>query len=110
MPTSTTSRTTLKQKLMPHSMIHGDAFLAYFNKMWDISAGEGLAMLRKGQLPEAISLLQRGIEGWRMTGGNLNLPYLKGALAEALSRQGDVETGLRLLDECLPNREAGMAR
>jgi hypothetical protein len=22
---------------MPHSMIHGDAFLAYFNKMWDIS-------------------------------------------------------------------------
>jgi hypothetical protein len=41
------------------------------------------------------------IEGWRTTGGNLNLPYLKDALAEALSRQGDVETGLRLLDECL---------
>jgi ATP/maltotriose-dependent transcriptional regulator MalT len=45
-------------------------------------------------------LLQRGIEGWRATGGHLNLPYLKGALAEALSRQGDAETGLRLLDEC----------
>ena len=62
-------------------------------------------MLRKGQLPEAISLLQRGIEGWRTTGGNLNLPYLKGAVAEALSRQGDVETGLRLLDECLDQIE-----
>jgi predicted ATPase len=62
-------------------------------------------MLRKGQLPEAISLLERGIEGWRMTGGNLNLPYLKGALAEALSRHGDVETGLRLLDECLDQIE-----
>jgi class 3 adenylate cyclase/tetratricopeptide (TPR) repeat protein len=70
-----------------------------------VPAGEGLAMLRKGQLPEAISLLSRGIEGWRMTGGNLNIPYLKGALAEALSRQGDVEAGLRLLDECLEQIE-----
>ncbi len=70
-----------------------------------VPAGEGLAMLRKGQLPEAISLLERGIEGWRTTGGNLNLPYLKGALAEALSRQGDVERGLRLLDECLDQIE-----
>jgi tetratricopeptide (TPR) repeat protein len=70
-----------------------------------VPAGEGLAMLRKGQLPEAISLLSRGIEGWRMTGGNLNIPYLKGALAEALSCQGDVETGLRLLDECLEQIE-----
>jgi len=70
-----------------------------------VPAGEGLAMLRKGQLPEAISLLERGIEGWRATGGHLNLPYLQSALAEALSRQGDVETGLRLLDECLDQIE-----
>lgn len=62
-------------------------------------------MLRKGQLPEAISLLERGIEGWRATGGHLNLPYLKCALAKSLSRQGDVETGLRLLDECLDQIE-----
>ena len=70
-----------------------------------VPSGEGLAMLRKGQLPEAISLLERGIEGWRATGGHLNLPYLKSALAEALLRQGDVETGLRLLDECLDQIE-----
>lgn len=70
-----------------------------------VPVGEGLAMLRKGQLPEAISLLERGIEGWRATGGHLNLPYLKCALAELLSRQGDVETGLRLLDECLDQIE-----
>ena len=70
-----------------------------------VPVGEGLAMLRKGQLPEAISLLERGIEGWRATGGHLNLPYLKCALAESLSRQGDVETGLRLLDECLDQIE-----
>ena len=30
-----------------------------------VPAGEGLARLRKGQLPEAISLLERGIEGWQ---------------------------------------------
>jgi tetratricopeptide (TPR) repeat protein len=66
---------------------------------------EGLAMLRKGELLEAISLLERGIEGWRATGGCLHIPFLKGALAEALSRQGDVETGLRLLDECVDQIE-----
>ncbi len=66
-----------------------------------VPMGEGLAMLRKGQLREAISLLERGIEGWRARGGYLNLPYLKCALAEAFARKGELETGLRLLDECL---------
>jgi tetratricopeptide (TPR) repeat protein len=75
-----------------------------FNKVL-VPAGEGLAMLRKGELKEAISSLERGIEGWRATGGYLNLPYLKCALAEALSRQGDVERGLHLLDESLDQIE-----
>ena len=75
-----------------------------FNKVL-VPAGEGLALLRKGELLEAISLLERGIEGWRATGGFLNLPYLKCALAEALSRQSDVEGGLRLLDECVDQIE-----
>jgi predicted ATPase len=75
-----------------------------FNKVL-VPAGEGLAMLRKGQLPEAISLLERGIEGWRATGGHLNLPYLKSALAEALSLKGDIGAGLRLLGECVDQIE-----
>jgi len=66
-----------------------------------VPMGEGLAMLRKDQLLEAISFLERGTEGWRATGGYLNLPYLKSALAEALSRQGKFEAGLCLLEECL---------
>ena len=70
-----------------------------------VPAIEGLATLRKGQLPEAISLLERGIDAWQASGGYLNLPYLKSALAEALSRQGEFETGLRLLDECLDQIE-----
>jgi class 3 adenylate cyclase/tetratricopeptide (TPR) repeat protein len=70
-----------------------------------VPAGEGLAMLRMGQLPEAIRLLELGIKGWRDTGGHLNLPYLKSALAEALARQGDVDASLGLLDECLQQIE-----
>jgi predicted ATPase len=62
---------------------------------------EGLAMLRSGQLRAAISSLRAGIDGWTATGGNLNVPYVKGALAEALASAGDLDTGLRLLDECL---------
>ena len=70
-----------------------------------VPAIEGLAKLRDGQLREAVSLLERGIEAWQSSGGYLNLPYLKSALAEALSRQGDFESGLRLLDECLDQIE-----
>jgi tetratricopeptide (TPR) repeat protein len=66
-----------------------------------VPAGRGLAMLRKGELAEAVSLLERGIKGWTGTGGRLNVPYWKSALAEALARKGDVETGLGVLDECL---------
>ena len=52
-----------------------------FNKVL-VPASECLALLRKGELQEAISLLERGIEGWRATGGYLNLRCLKCALAE----------------------------
>jgi tetratricopeptide (TPR) repeat protein len=70
-----------------------------------VPVGEGLAMLRKGQIREAIPLLERGIEGWHATGGRLNLPYMKSALAEARARQGDVEASLGLLNESLDQIE-----
>jgi tetratricopeptide (TPR) repeat protein len=66
---------------------------------------EGLALLRKGQLREAISSLRAGIDGWKSTGGSLNLPYLKSALAEALALEGDLDAGLRLLDDSLEQIE-----
>ena len=62
---------------------------------------EGLARLRHGEVPEAIVCLRAGIDGWRSSGGGLNLPYIKSALAEALALTGDLEAGLHLLDECL---------
>jgi class 3 adenylate cyclase/tetratricopeptide (TPR) repeat protein len=67
--------------------------------------GEGLAMLRMGQLSESISLLRQSIGAWNASGGHLNVPYLKGALAEALARQGDLDAGLRLIEECLEQIE-----
>jgi predicted ATPase len=54
-----------------------------------------------GDLCESINLLRRGIGAWNAAGGHLNVPYMKGALAEALARQGDVDEGLRVIEECL---------
>jgi class 3 adenylate cyclase/tetratricopeptide (TPR) repeat protein len=66
---------------------------------------EGLARLRKGQAVEAIALLQRGIETWNEGGGHSRVPYLKAALAEAIARAGDWDTGLKTIDECLEQIE-----
>ncbi len=65
----------------------------------------GLARLRMGHLAESISLLRLGIGRWNATGGRLNVPYLKSALAEAVAREGEFEAGLRLIDECLDQIE-----
>jgi predicted ATPase len=62
---------------------------------------EGLARLRSGQLPKAISSLRRGIENWNKSGGHSRVPYLKSALAEALALQGDLDAALATIDECL---------
>ena len=62
---------------------------------------EGLGFLRRGELRPAIAALKAGIEVWRSRDGHLNLPYLKSALGEALALSGDLDGGLRLLDECL---------
>jgi class 3 adenylate cyclase/tetratricopeptide (TPR) repeat protein len=66
---------------------------------------EGLALLRKGQLPQARRALEQGIDGWKASGGHLNLPYVKAALAEALILEGNLDAGLPVLDECLEQIE-----
>jgi predicted ATPase len=67
--------------------------------------GEGLARLRKGELPEAALLLRRGIERWVGLGGHLFNPYTKSALAEALALQGDLDAALQVIDEVLEQIE-----
>jgi class 3 adenylate cyclase/tetratricopeptide (TPR) repeat protein len=66
---------------------------------------EGLARLRSGQLPEAISSLRRGIDNWNKSGGHSRVPYLKSALAEALALKGDLDAALEMIDACLEQIE-----
>jgi predicted ATPase len=75
--------------------------------IYDVMAptGEGLARLRSGQLSEAISVLQHAIDNWRSVGGHTRIPYMKSALAEAIALQGDLDYGLRLVNECLEQIE-----
>jgi hypothetical protein len=70
-----------------------------------VPISEGLARLRLGQLAQATALLRQGISGWNERGGYLNVPYVKAALAEALTLQGDLTAGLRLIDECVEQIE-----
>ncbi len=65
----------------------------------------GLALLHGGSPADAIALLRQGIESWTRVGGNVRIPYLKSALAEAVALQGDFGEGLRLVDECLEQIE-----
>jgi predicted ATPase len=62
-------------------------------------------MLRMGRLRESICSLRRGIAAWNASGGHLHIPYVKSALAEAEARQGDLDTGVRLIEECLEQIE-----
>jgi class 3 adenylate cyclase/tetratricopeptide (TPR) repeat protein len=66
---------------------------------------EGLARLRSGQLPEAVSSLRRGLENWNRRGGHSRVPYLKSALAEAQALQGDLDAAREMIDECLEQIE-----
>ncbi|MGH9141072.1 MAG: AAA family ATPase [Vicinamibacterales bacterium] len=66
---------------------------------------EGLAHLRSGHLPEAISSLKRGLENWKSRGGHSRVPYLKSALAETLALQGHLDAALVMIDECLEQIE-----
>jgi len=66
---------------------------------------EGLARLRGGQLPEAVSCLRRGLDAWNKGGGYSRVPYLKSALAEAVALQGDLDTALGLIAEVLEQIE-----
>lgn len=70
-----------------------------------VRQAEGLARLRKGQYPEAITLLRDSLESWNRFGGHSRVPYLKSALAEAIARNGDLDLALTIIGECLEQIE-----
>lgn len=70
-----------------------------------VPQARGLAELQNGRPREAITLLREGIESWTRVGGQVRIPYLKSALAEAVALEGDMDTALNLIDECLEQIE-----
>lgn len=77
-----------------------------------VPQARGLAELQSGRPHEAIVLLRQGIDRWTKTGGNVRVPFLKSALAEAVALEGDPDAALELIEECLEQilRPAGQER
>ncbi len=71
--------------------------------IYEVSAPQarGIAELHNGRPREAISLLRQGIERWTKTGGNVRIPLVKSALAEAVALEGDPGMGIELINECI---------
>jgi predicted ATPase len=62
---------------------------------------KGLAWLRAGHLAEGIAQLRDAMETWSAHGGGSGVPYYRAVLAEGLALSGDIEGGLRLIEESL---------
>ena len=88
-----------------------DQGLAFIYEV-SVPQARGLAELQNGRPREAISLLRLGIERWTKAGGNVRVPFLKSALAEAVALEGDADAALEIIDECLEQieRPAGQER
>ncbi len=81
-----------------------DQGLAFIYEV-SVPQARGIAELQNGRPREAIALLRQGIDRWTKTGGNVRVPLLKSALAEAVALEGDPGEALVLIDECLEQIE-----
>ena len=79
------------RRLLPEGEQSQDPELLVFGHTFDSMSNYYLGHL----------LLERVSETDRL-GGRTRIPYVKSALAEALTLQGDVELALTTIDECLP--------
>jgi predicted ATPase len=61
----------------------------------------GWALAEQGAREEGIAEIRQGLDKWRAMGGELGLPHLLSALAEAYGKGGQVEEGVRMLTEAL---------
>jgi class 3 adenylate cyclase/tetratricopeptide (TPR) repeat protein len=66
-----------------------------------VPQARGIVELQNGRPREAISLLRQGIDRWTKTGGNVRIPLVKSALAEAVALEGDPGAALELIDQCI---------
>jgi class 3 adenylate cyclase/tetratricopeptide (TPR) repeat protein len=66
-----------------------------------VPQARGIVELQNGRPREAISMLRQGIDRWTRTGGNVRIPLVKSALAEAVALEGDPGAALELIDQCI---------
>lgn len=62
---------------------------------------KGIAWLRTGKVEEGIPLLRTALAKWEAGGAMMWLPYLRAVLAEGLALGGDLQGGLKLIEESL---------
>ena len=81
-----------------------DQGIAFISRV-SVPQAEGVAAVLSGRPRDAIASLRVGIERWTANGGNVRVPYVKSALAEALALEGDLFSALELIDECVDQIE-----
>jgi predicted ATPase len=65
----------------------------------------GIALIRKGQVTEGMTLLETGLSAWEGGGGRTNSPYYKSVLAEGMAHLGDLAGALDLIDKTIAQVE-----
>ena len=65
------------------------------------TATRGWAMILQGRQEEGMEQMGEGLAAHRLTGAEVILPHFLGLLVEAFAKAGQVEEGLRVLDEAL---------
>ena len=61
----------------------------------------GWALAAQGQWAEGLGQIRQGLAAWRAMGMRASLPWFLALLAEACGKAGQIEEGLRALDEAL---------
>jgi predicted ATPase len=59
----------------------------------------GWARVMQGRIDEGIATMQDGLAAWRATGSKVFIPYRLTRAADAYWKAGNIEEGLRLIDE-----------
>ena len=71
---------------------------------------QGWALAAQGQWAEGIVQIREGLTAWRAIGARIPWAWFLALLAEACGRAGQVEAGLRALDEALEARQTSEDR
>jgi class 3 adenylate cyclase/predicted ATPase len=69
-------------------------------RVWSLLP-RGWALAEQGEVTEGIAQIREGFAGWRATGAGVAWPWFLALLAEACGKVGELDEGLRALEEAL---------